>query len=200
MEEQGPRADGPSLETVLREAHAGGPERREALCRVLRPPLLAHLRAQMGSGPRRWIDPEDLAQGVLVEFLRDLERMDETPSADEVLRRLQQKARWRVRDVVRNHRRDRGESALPAGGVAPPSPSPSTGPVTLGDERRWLRELVARLPEHYASVVRLCGLEGRSYADAGETLGLAPDTVRKRYERARQRLADHAAHRLRARG
>jgi RNA polymerase sigma factor (sigma-70 family) len=99
---------------------------------------------------------------------------------------MQRTAGCRVRDALRNHRRFVGESASP--GVIPER-SRSAGPVTAEDRRRWLEELVARLPEKYAEVVRLCGFEELSCVEAASRLGLEPDTVRKRYEVARQALA-----------
>ena len=55
-------------------------------------------------------------------------------------------------------------------------------------ENSWLREFVARLPDPYREPVRLCALEGMTFVAAGEALGLPPETVRERYEQARNLL------------
>ena len=66
--------------------------------------------------------------------------------------------------------------------------SDSRGSVTREDTVRWVHDLVEHLPEKYAQVVRLCALEELTFVEAGQRLGLAADTVRKRYERAREVL------------
>ena len=47
---------------------------------------------------------------------------------------------------------------------------------------------MAHLPDKYAEVVRLCALDEMTFVEAGQVLGLGADTVRKRYERAREVL------------
>jgi RNA polymerase sigma factor (sigma-70 family) len=64
-----------------------------------------------------------------------------------------------------------------------------------GDLRVVLDEELARLPDHYRSVVVLCYLEEKTQREAAEQLGLTPGEVRGRLERARDRLRQRLIHR-----
>lgn len=142
----------------------------------------------MSARARRWMDPEDLVQGVLIEIVRELPELPDDAGPEELLRRAYRTASLRVRDAVRNHHRLTGESNLRVN-LSAANRSRSMGSITARDRRRWLEQLVARLPERYAQVVRLCGLEELSCMEAARQLGLQPDVVRKRYETARRALA-----------
>jgi RNA polymerase sigma factor (sigma-70 family) len=65
--------------------------------------------------------------------------------------------------------------------------------VTRTDELRWLERILSELPEKYAAVVRAHALEGLSFVEVGKKLGLPPDTVRRRYDRIRDRVAERIA-------
>jgi len=141
----------------------------------------------MGRTARRWTDAEDIVQGVLVETVAQLPRLPEDCDAEELLRRVQRTASLRLTDAARRHGRLVGESVGPGAGSVD-DVRPSEGSVTNADRRQWLEQLVARLPEKYAVVVRLCAFEELSCVEAAQQLGLEPDTVRKRYEHARSEL------------
>jgi RNA polymerase sigma factor (sigma-70 family) len=64
-----------------------------------------------------------------------------------------------------------------------------------GDLRAILDEELARLPDHYRSVVVLCYLEEKTQREAARQLGLTPGEVRGRLERARSRLRQRLARR-----
>ena len=139
-------------------------------------------------GAKRWTDAEDVVQAVLIETLPQLETLPADADPDELLRRLYRTAGLRVKDAARKHRRQLGESVAPE---APPSNrerAASMGAVTAADYQRWIHELVSRLPARYAEVVRMCAFEELSCVEAARRLKLEPDTVRKRYEVARQAL------------
>ena len=63
-----------------------------------------------------------------------------------------------------------------------------TGSVTHGDDRRKLLELVDRLPEELAQVIRLCDIEGRAPVEAAAVVGISAGNVRVRLHRARAQL------------
>ncbi len=169
-------------------ARSGDPAAVDRLCGRLRSFVEGCVRRKLSVRTRRWVDIEDVVQGVLLETVRGLPGLPEGAAADELLRRVQRTAACRARDAARNHRALAGESAVPAPG-GPASPPRSVGAITAADRRRWLEELVARLPEMYAVVVRLCAFEELSCVEAAARLGLEPDAVRKRYEVARHALA-----------
>ena len=51
------------------------------------------------------------------------------------------------------------------------------------------RSLIKTLPPHQIEAFRLVALEGRSYEEASQSLGLALNTVKSRVARARARLS-----------
>ncbi len=147
----------------------------------LLPLVTAYLRRRMGARARRWVAADALASDVLCETILGLVSLPEAADESDLHARLLRIARSRLWDALRRHGNERGESWAPAARAEPRAASASTHAVTRADDGRLLRELVARLREEQASAVRLCGIEGRTYAEAGALLGLAPDTVRKRY-------------------
>jgi RNA polymerase sigma factor (sigma-70 family) len=59
-----------------------------------------------------------------------------------------------------------------------------------------VRSALEALPPAYREAVVLCDIEGLSYEEIGETLGVKTGTVRSRIHRARARLRELLAHRM----
>lgn len=175
------------LPGCLERARRGEAGARDALYDALRPLARQFVLRHLRRSARRWLDADDLAQEVLIETAEQMPALPPDAGVEELLRRMRRTAQLRVTDAIRKHRRLVGESVGPRGDAAAVGEE-SVGDVTAADRRRWMHELIGRLPEMYAVVVRLCGLEGLSCVEAGRRLGLEPDTVRKRYEHARREL------------
>ena len=164
----------------------------DALCERYRRRVLEYVRGQL-RGRDRWAQPEDVVQQVLSEVFGRLERLPDGADEGTLLRFLFRTAWLRSRDALRPHRGELGESAIASHLRERAAEHWTDGAVTREDERRWLHELVVRLPVRYAEVVRLCALDGMSYVAAAEELGLEADAVRKRYEKARSILRNRMA-------
>jgi len=185
------------LEQWVEMARRGDTEALDALGAHVRPILARYVDRKMGVRARRWCDPEDVVQRALAEVLPRVGELPGPFPADELLRRLYRVAEWRLLDAVRSHRREAGESASPEVARDPAESAPSRGEVTRADDRRWLARIVDGLPPKYSEVVRRVALEGLDYGTVAEQLGLRHDAVRRRYERAVERLIDKAASRRR---
>jgi DNA-directed RNA polymerase specialized sigma24 family protein len=189
----GPGATRRRLEAVvdglLRDVRAGDSAAVDALCHVLVRRMLQVARRSMGPVARRWVHAEDIVQQVLTEDFGSFTAPDSTLSAGEVIGRLCRRARWRVVDVVRTHERDRGWSHVDSSG--PPEATSLSGHL---DRREVLARIEARLQALApldATIVRMVGLELRSFVEVASRLGsLTPDAVRKRYDRAVRTLED----------
>jgi RNA polymerase sigma-70 factor (ECF subfamily) len=179
--------DPSSVQAWIAAARSGNREAADRLCRHVEPRLIGHVRRHMGPGALRWTEPDDVVQRVLVEVLRGLPNGPPL-SEDDLWARLFRTAETRIRDSVRRHERTLGESVVL--GLEPELGRETSGAVTRADTRRWLEELVRRLPPRYGEVVRLVGLEQRSFEETARALGLEVDTVRKRYGRARAALRE----------
>lgn len=168
--------------------------------RVSAPPTVERLATEHGdslfrlafrlTGNRQ--DAEDLVQETFVRVLRSLENF--VPgSIDAWLRRITtnlflDQARRRAR-VRFDPFADGAEDRVPAPGAGPER-SFEFEHVDL-DVQRALRELA---PEYRAAVV-LCDMEGFSYDEVAQTLGVKLGTVRSRIHRGRSLLRASLSHR-----
>ena len=66
--------------------------------------------------------------------------------------------------------------------------------VEARSEMRAVRRLIAELPDEQRSVLLLVSVDGLSYKEAAEVLGVPQGTVMSRLARARARLADGLGH------
>lgn len=96
-------------------------------------------------------------------------------------------------DAMRRQKVRRAESmdAMREGGFEPQDPGPGPEEQTEQQERRReLREALAQLTEDQRAVLVLTAVEGRSYEETAEALGVAVGTVKSRCNRARTRLTE----------
>ena len=96
-------------------------------------------------------------------------------------------------DWLRKKKRDRSESIEPMreAGFDPADPAPGTEETAVSrDEHRRLRECIARLPEDQREALVMTQLEGVSYEEAAERLGISEGTVKSRVNRAKARLKE----------
>ena len=185
--------DPAELQACIDAARGGDEQAIEQLVRRYEPRLVRYVQRNLGSVARRWVDPEDLIQRALFETMRGLDGMPADGGEDELLKRLFRTARSRIYDVARKHQSQLGESVVPEAARERGSRDSKSGTVTRKDTQRWIEGVVDELPPELGEIVRLCAFEELSFVDAGERLGLKPDTVRKRYERARELLAQKLA-------
>lgn len=168
----------------------------------------AHAMAEFMRTQGRWVravaygvlgrtgDLDDVCQRVWIQVWRQARRLDDP-------------ARWRswVYRIVRNAATDAaraGQRRKRLGGLsgtdadvlaATPAPvhtSPERS-VLADEEHRAILEAIGRLPEIYREPFVLKHVEGWSYAEIGELLGLPPDTVETRLVRARRLLREKLA-------
>ena len=176
------------LQRWIEAARAGERSAMGRLYEFLRPDLDTYLDRHMGDAVRRWINPDHLASEVLFETILALTALPQGAGKNEMLARLYQTAKSRIRNAVQKHRKCTGESAIPPAARQPSAPQPSCGTITREDNKSWLLQVVSQLKEEHCEVVRLCAIDDLSYVEAGQRLNLKPDTVRKRYGAAFREL------------
>ena len=96
-------------------------------------------------------------------------------------------------DYLRKKKRDRSESIEPLReqGYDPADPKAGTEEqVIKADEKKRLRECIARLPEDQREALVLTQLEGVPYETAAEMLGVSEGTVKSRVNRAKAKLKE----------
>lgn len=175
-------------EQLFAAALIGDGAARDAFLVWLRPWVVSYARGNMFRRLKRWVDPEDVVQEVLVKSLEELDRLPAHAVLDDFLPSVWRTTTRRILDEQRKHRRKAGGSVVPDWVQGLAADRGSSGPVTRRDNSRWLERLIAELPPAYAEVVRLIALQGLDVASAARQLGQPAATVRKRYDRARRAL------------
>lgn len=162
--------------TLAARAIAGDDAAFGELARVYRPRLEA-----IG---RRWFSDaylaEELAQETLVLASRAVGSLREPGAFGAwlvAIARNVARQRWRSRDTLDTA----GELAIPATAAVP-------DPSDLSSLRTALQRASQVLPEPQQQVVELCLREGQTVQEASEMLGVRPQTVKGRLQRAREAL------------
>jgi RNA polymerase sigma-70 factor (ECF subfamily) len=169
-------------EGFLNGARAGSSQAAQALLERLRPRLVLWAATRLSPALRAQVDPEDVAQEILLAVHRDL------PGFRGDARAFQA---WvfavgenRIRDLVDHHgalkRRAEPRSAAS-------QTSPSSGAARV---EAWVlvKQALAALPEDYRRVVQLVRLEERPYEEVAQVLGRSVNAVRILYCRALKAL------------
>jgi RNA polymerase sigma-70 factor (ECF subfamily) len=97
--------------------------------------------------------------------------------------------------VCRNHARNTGRRTAKNAGDELPAELAAPGDTTEASEQlRWVRDEIAALPETDRRICELCLLQGYSYAEAAQLLGLSVGAVTQRVSRSRRRLKKAVTH------
>jgi RNA polymerase sigma-70 factor (ECF subfamily) len=174
---------------------------REALGRLLdacRAYLLVVANRNLAPDLGGKVGGSDLVQETLLEALRDFGRF-EGRTEDELLAWLSRILLHNLANVAR-HYRDTGKrdvarevpladaprAELP-NGLIDPGDSPSARAVAR-EQAEELERVLAGLPEHYRTVIRLRHLERRPFAEVGRLMGVSVEAARKLWLRALRQL------------
>ncbi len=139
-------------------------------------------RAALGAAGNE-ADALDATQEVFLSVLRRPDALAGVERVRNWLQRAALHAVWKQRRAA-GARSRREEQVVGARSEAVSSPDE----VEREDERRALREQVARLPEDLRLAVVLHSFGGQSYEEVGALLECSPGTVGSRLTRARERL------------
>jgi RNA polymerase sigma-70 factor (ECF subfamily) len=153
----------------------------EALWKELRTRLLSFLRRRVATPE----DAEDLLQEV---FTRIHENASTLPEVESVTGWIYRTAGNAVTDYYRRRgaleRATRAFSAERGVGVEPEDPAAEE------ELAQCLRPLVATLPDAYGKALELTELDGRTQAEAAESMGLSLSGMKSRVQRGRTKLKE----------
>jgi RNA polymerase sigma-70 factor (ECF subfamily) len=97
-----------------------------------------------------------------------------------------QHMRWELNDLVR--RLDEQPAVVKLGGELLSAPASSDS--GLSPEARRMLEAIDRLPEEEREAFSLVRIQGLTYAEAAEVLGVSPKTAQRRLNRSLVLLAE----------
>lgn len=146
--------------------------------------LLPRLRRYAVSLTGNAADADDLVQDACLRVIGSADRWDAAMGLD----------RWAFR-ILRNlwFSETRKRSVRIGSGHVDAAESPELRDAATGEDALAARQLLGRLaalPEGFAEVLLLVAVEGYSYGEAAEHLGIPQGTVMSRIYRARRLLAD----------
>lgn len=162
--------------------------REEAFARYVVPEIDVLLRVAT-SLTGSLAEGEDLVQDTLIRAYRAADRFDGRHPRAWLLTILRNTQRNRVRGRRPELLRDPDAEATRFEGA---DPSPSAEGVALEQQFDAAVEAAfEKLPRQMRRVVELVDLDGLSYREAAEVLGVPPGTIMSRLHRARRRIRRH---------
>lgn len=190
--------DGESHETqrLARAAHGGDPARFAELYERIAPALYAWASLRIRPAMRGALDPEDVVQEVWSRAWKAFPTFDaESASFRMWIFRIGKNVMLEgFRKIQRGSRGEAGPStrAFQLANVADPASAISQR-VARDDGVQKLLAWVETLAEEERQLFVHCGLEGLSYTETAERMGLQKDTVAKRWQNLRARVAQFGA-------
>jgi len=172
-----------------RGASDAGAADHEAFTRLVTPELDILYRVAR-TLVRRPADAEDLVQDTLVRAFRGIGGFDGDHPRAWLLTIM------RNTEINRNRRRrpsllfdpESSDAVVDTGAMGQPEEE-----FVGGEFERAVRHAMGSLPEHYAQVTELVDMDGLSYGEAADLLGIPLGTVMSRLHRARARIRKQLA-------
>jgi RNA polymerase sigma factor (sigma-70 family) len=190
-----PADDGDRRLVELAQAwRAGDPAALEALLAELSPWLRARVRRRLDAELRQKLESVDLVQDALLRFLRYGPRFEVRSAAElrALLLRMLHSSLLDRRDWYHARRRAISRELSLSAAEQTPAEGSAAAPAIRAERREGLDRLRLALelidPQERRLVVAHA-LEEQSFAALGAELGLSPDAVRMRFQRALQRLS-----------
>ncbi|REK18946.1 MAG: hypothetical protein DWQ37_02690 [Planctomycetota bacterium] len=187
------------LQMWLDRLNAGDDSARERLIELAtdRLRILAH-NMLAGDRVRRWEETDDVMQEALVQLHRSLSSL-RPPTARDFLRIASFQIRRAILGMARHYFGPRGMGTHQAGpqlsleNDARPSALQETTPSQVASRHeQWLRlqHQVDQLPDELREVTELMWFHALPAVEVARVVGVSERTVRRRWQRARLRLAD----------
>jgi RNA polymerase sigma-70 factor (ECF subfamily) len=163
--------------------------------------VLAAVRARLGAELRGKLESWDVVQDALMASLKNVESFNQA-SEGAFLHWLSTVVENRIRDQIdyfraekRDHRLEVPLARRSAGSSAPldiperaGDPTPSQA-LILSEDLARLETAMDQLPDDSRELIVAMKIEGRTYAEIGQSLGKSADAVRMQVQRALRALA-----------
>ena len=131
-----------------------------------------------------YAEAEDVVQDTLVRAWERRGELEKVNSVEAYLLTV-----CRNLSIDRSEKRENRNLSLRQADIDAPATDASPHERLEQDERlQYVRELLQRLPERQRAAIQLRDIEGMSYRDAAQALGMTEDVLRVTLHRARQTL------------
>lgn len=171
---------GGETQLLVERAARGDDEAQGELLERLRPRLVLWCAGRMSQKLRAKVQPEDVAQEVLVALHKALPALDTSGGRRAFLKWVFRVAENRVRDIAGHHGALKRKT-VPPRSFAQTSPSVAAARAELIGE---LRAALDELPSDYREVIQLRRLEEREIGEVAETMGRSTGATHTLYWRA----------------
>ena len=178
-----PRVGPADTHALVQGARGGDDVARGELLERLRPRLVLWAASRMSADLRSKVEPEDMAQEILLALHKSLDRF-EGADGRAFFAWMFRVAENRIRDTVDHFGAKKRQRILPAS-FSQTSPSAA---VARSEAVVRLQEAIETLPEDYRRVIQLRRLEERDTAEVAELLDRTENAVRILYCRALKAL------------
>jgi RNA polymerase sigma-70 factor (ECF subfamily) len=168
---------------LLRRVRSGEPDARGKLLARLRPRLVLWAATRLSSELRAKLEPEDVAQEVILAVHKDLDRFDGEPSRA-FFAWVFTIAENRVRDLADHFGAAKRRQAQ-VETVAEPSPEVA---AMRNEQVARVRDALTKLAPDHRRVIQHVRLEEREVAEVAKILGRSENAVRVLYCRALKEL------------
>ncbi len=138
----------------------------------------------------RWADLDDLLQDVAMSVVRKMGEIRDPGAIRPWLRTVAMNV---AHAAARTGRRRAGEAAIDSEQLSAPT---AEAPAVDAESSQRLAELAFQLPDGYREPLLLKAVQGLSYREIGQILGLPETTIETRIARARRQLRDLARQHL----
>ncbi len=174
----------PAAERLIRDLLERAVHRLRRLCAALLQRSYPRL-----TQPPLSLETDELLDGVVGGLLTALRKV-RPRTVREFFALANQHMRWQLNDLARRLDEQPRAAALAESGVAA---LPGSSDSCLGPDARRMLRAIEGLPESEREVFELVRIQGLTYAEAAEVVGISEKTVQRRLNRARLLLAEQLA-------
>ena len=176
----GEPTDEPLADPVVRELLGRAVRRLRRLCAT----LLHHDYPRLTHPPLN-LQTDELLSAVVERLLKDL-RQARPRTVREFFALAGQHMRWELKDQARRLDNQPVAVGLREGQL----PAPASSDSSLSPDGRRMLEAIDSLPEDEREAFDLVRIQGLTYAEAAELLGVVPKTVQRRLDRGLRFLTE----------
>ncbi len=184
-----PDFDLATMSQLVTLARAGDPQAHSQICRQVQANLTRMAERQLDQGLRAKVNPSDIVQATMARMIGGFADFRSSSSAEfyawlnSILKNEIRTARRDLRRQCRDVRRERSNELMQGPALVSSAATPSS--IVARDENiQRFRQVMKELPEAYATVIQLRGIEELPFVEVARKMNRSVDAVSKLFQRA----------------